>query len=88
MMPTHIEDPLIVPPRSSLLQPVPAPAPAPSAEDTPAEAYEPVIRPRSGWIAIDWKELIAYRELLWFMVLRDIAVRYKQTALGSAWAII
>jgi lipopolysaccharide transport system permease protein len=53
-----------------------------------AEAYELVIGPRSGWIAIDWHELVAYRELLWFMVLRDIAVRYKQTILGGAWAVI
>lgn len=49
---------------------------------------ELVIRPRSGWIAIDWKELWESRELLWFFVLRDIKVRYKQTVLGVAWAVI
>ncbi len=47
-----------------------------------------VIRPRSGWIRVDWKELFAYRELLWYLVMRDISVRYKQSVLGSAWAVI
>jgi lipopolysaccharide transport system permease protein len=49
---------------------------------------ETVISPRSGWIAIDWKELITHRELLAFLIWRDISVRYKQTILGSAWAIL
>jgi lipopolysaccharide transport system permease protein len=57
-------------------------------DDTSSEVFELVLYPRSGWIAIDWKELWAYRELLWFLVWRDIAVRYKQTVLGSAWAIL
>lgn len=58
----------------------------------PAVAYddlpEIVIRPESGWIAIDWKELVAYRELLFFLIWRDISVRYKQTMLGGLWAIL
>jgi lipopolysaccharide transport system permease protein len=41
-----------------------------------------------GWQAIDFKELWRYRELTWFLALRDIKVRYKQTVLGAAWAII
>jgi lipopolysaccharide transport system permease protein len=86
MIPTHTEDPAIAPPQAALLQPVPVTAP--SAADGVTEPYELVIRPRSGWIAIDWHELVAYRELLWFMVLRDVAVRYKQTILGSAWAVL
>lgn len=49
---------------------------------------EVVIRPRSGWIAIDWKELFYYRELLYFLSWRDVKVRYKQTVLGVAWAVI
>jgi lipopolysaccharide transport system permease protein len=49
---------------------------------------EIVIRPQSGWIAIDWKEMIAYRELLFFLIWRDISVRYKQTVLGGLWAIL
>jgi lipopolysaccharide transport system permease protein len=56
------------------------------------EAHESLqtltIRPPSGWAAIGFKELWAYRELLYFLTWRDIKVRYKQTALGAAWAII
>ena len=47
-----------------------------------------VIRPRPGWIAIDWRELWESRELLYFLVLRDVSVRYKQTVLGVAWAVL
>ncbi len=49
---------------------------------------ELVIKPRSGWIAIDWRELWEARELLYFLVLRDVKVRYKQTVLGVAWAVL
>jgi lipopolysaccharide transport system permease protein len=41
-----------------------------------------VIRPTQGWRSLDLKELWAYRELLWVHTLRDIKVRYKQTATG------
>lgn len=41
-----------------------------------------------GWVAINFEELWRYRELLVFQALRDIKVRYKQTVLGAAWAII
>ena len=47
-----------------------------------------VIKPRKGWQAIDWRELWAYRDLSYFLVLRDIKVLYKQTVLGYLWAII
>ncbi|MEX1245579.1 MAG: ABC transporter permease [Thermoanaerobaculia bacterium] len=47
-----------------------------------------VIRPSKGWIPLKLHEVWAYRELLYFLVWRDIKVRYKQTALGAAWAII
>jgi lipopolysaccharide transport system permease protein len=46
------------------------------------------IRPQSGWTAAGLKELWDYRELLYFLTWRDIKVRYKQTVLGAAWAII
>jgi lipopolysaccharide transport system permease protein len=46
------------------------------------------IRPQSGWTAAGLKELWEYRELLYFLTWRDIKVRYKQTVLGAAWAII
>ena len=46
------------------------------------------IRPQEGWASLSLKELWEYRELLYFLTWRDIKVRYKQTALGAAWAII
>jgi lipopolysaccharide transport system permease protein len=47
-----------------------------------------VIEPSRGWRSLDLKELWAYRELLWVLTERDIKVRYKQTVLGAAWAVI
>jgi lipopolysaccharide transport system permease protein len=47
-----------------------------------------IIRPSQGFASLDLKELWEYRELLYFLVWRDIKVRYKQTALGAAWAIL
>lgn len=55
--------------------------PAPPARETRVAATR-------GLIAIDWRELWDRRELLGFLVMRDLRVRYKQTALGSAWAIL
>ncbi len=47
-----------------------------------------VIQPKKGWIAVDWSEMYRYRELLYFLVWRDVKVRYKQTVLGFAWALL
>ena len=46
------------------------------------------IEPSQGWVSLKLHELWEYRELLYFLTWRDIKVRYKQTALGVAWAII
>ena len=54
--------------------------------DTTAEVTW--IRASRGWIVPDLRELWRYRELLYFLVWRDVKVRYKQTALGAAWAIL
>lgn len=51
-------------------------------------AHSVVIRPSRGWVPINLKDLWAYRELLYFLTWREIKVRYKQTILGFAWAII
>jgi lipopolysaccharide transport system permease protein len=50
----------------------------------------PIVRigPSRGWVALHLRELWEYRELLYFFTWRDIKVRYKQTVLGAAWAII
>ena len=47
-----------------------------------------VIRPGKGWTALKLRDVWEYRELLYFLVWRDIKVRYKQTVLGAAWAVI
>ena len=47
-----------------------------------------VIEPTRNWVALRLSDLWAYRELLYFLTWRDVKVRYKQTALGVAWAII
>jgi lipopolysaccharide transport system permease protein len=47
-----------------------------------------VIRPRSGWELINVRELWQYRELLYIFAWRDIKVRYKQTFIGVAWAVL
>jgi lipopolysaccharide transport system permease protein len=47
-----------------------------------------VIRPTRGWRSVDLRELWTCRELLYFLGLRDIKVRYKQTVLGAAWTIV
>jgi lipopolysaccharide transport system permease protein len=49
---------------------------------------ELIIKKRSGLVAINFHELWKYRELFWFLAVRDILVRYKQTAIGIAWAIL
>lgn len=46
------------------------------------------IEPSRGWVSLGLRELWSYRELIYFFIWRDIKVRYKQTILGGAWAII
>jgi lipopolysaccharide transport system permease protein len=55
-----------------------------------ADLAPPVVRiePSRGWAALDLAELWRSRELLYFLIWRDVKVRYKQTALGAAWAIL
>jgi len=55
-------------------------------ETTRPATYERIIRPKKGLVPIDFAELWRYRELFWFLALRDILVRYKQTVIGIAWA--
>jgi lipopolysaccharide transport system permease protein len=46
-----------------------------------------VIRPSRGWVRLHLGEVWAYRDLLYFLIWRDLKVRYKQTAIGAGWAI-
>ena len=56
----------------------------------PGKRQSPIlnIEPSNTWVSLKLGELWQYRELLYFLIWRDIKVRYKQTALGAAWAII
>lgn len=49
---------------------------------------ETVIAPTSGWRALDLRELWRYRDLVYFLTMREISVRYKQTILGVGWALL
>jgi lipopolysaccharide transport system permease protein len=53
-----------------------------------SSTIELVIKPRKGWQPVDFRELWLYRELLGFLVWRDLKVRYKQTLLGGLWALL
>lgn len=52
------------------------------------EPRKTIIQPSSGWKALNLRDLWIYRELVFFMTWRDLKVRYKQTLLGAAWAVL
>ena len=56
--------------------------------NTKTETYTTIIEPTKGWKMVNFKELFMYRELIFFLTWRDLKVRYKQTILGVAWAVI
>jgi len=47
-----------------------------------------VLRPTAGWRAVDLKELWRFRDLVWALALRDVKLRYRQTALGATWVVL
>ena len=53
-----------------------------------AEPILTVIEARGGWSTFDFRELWRFRELLAFLIWRDVKIRYKQTVIGAAWAIL
>jgi lipopolysaccharide transport system permease protein len=61
--------------------------PLPAAAN-PAGQPRTLIRPPRGWQLLNLRELWQFRELLFFLTWRDVKVRYKQTALGAAWAVL
>jgi len=67
--------------------PVPLVQSAPGAARDGSES-ETVIAPSAGWIGVNWGELLRGRELLYFLIWRDIKVRYKQAMLGAAWVVL
>jgi lipopolysaccharide transport system permease protein len=56
--------------------------------DKESGQWDILIRPASGWVPLELREIWEYRELLYFFIWRNIKVRYKQTVLGAAWAVI
>src|SRR6266498_1136019 len=54
----------------------------------PATAPVITIRPPKGWAPLDLREFVGAHELLYFLVLRSLQLRYKQTVLGAAWAVL
>ncbi|NOT53173.1 MAG: ABC transporter permease [Deltaproteobacteria bacterium] len=62
----------------------------PGTVTAPQEEQLPIFRiePTARGVRVDFRELWEYRELLYFFVWRDVKVRYKQTVIGAAWAII
>ena len=50
--------------------------------------YELLIRPNKGWLTVEWRDIFAYRDLLWQLVQRDFTARFKQTVLGPLWFIL
>lgn len=55
---------------------------------TTQPAQTTIIRPRTGWAGIGLHELLGHYELLYFLIWRDLKVRYKQTVFGVAWAVL
>lgn len=69
----------------------PKAANVPRDADTPApkvDAPVTVIRPPSGWQLLNLREIWQFRDLFYFLTWRDVKVRYKQTVLGAAWAVL
>ncbi len=66
---------------------IPEPVAGASAPPTETEPPLTVLEPQRGWALPDVRELWRYRELLFFLALRDVKVRYKQTVLGLGWAV-
>jgi lipopolysaccharide transport system permease protein len=65
-----------------------APACIPADDSAPSDRALTVIEPVRGWQPINFRELWAFKELIYFLAWRDVKVRYKQTALGMAWAVL
>lgn len=70
-------------PPDPTVTPMPSAAPAHARPELPLT----VLEPQAGWKLPDLRELWRYRELLFFLALRDVKARYKQTVLGAGWAV-
>lgn len=68
----------------------PAPPDQSPARSVADSARKPsvVIEPRAGWVSLNLRDVWSYREVLYFLMLRDLKVRYKQTLFGVAWVMM
>src|SRR5712692_318987 len=60
----------------------------PTATPAPHDAAVTLIEPPRGWQGLNLREIWQFRDLLYFLIWRDVKVRYKQTVLGAAWAVL
>src|ERR1700752_2599905 len=60
-------------------------APLPSRPIAPVDVF---IKPSRGWLELNLRDVWDYRELLYFLVWRDVKVRYRQTVIGAAWVVL
>lgn len=74
----------------SILSAPPASSPSSTVSDSASTANGGMTwyGPRSGWQLVDLTEVWRYRDLVWMLALRDIKVKYRQTAVGVLWAVI
>ena len=53
-----------------------------------SKLHQIIIQPKTGWQLVDWREIREYKDLIYFLILRDVKSLYKQTVLGFSWAIL
>src|SRR5439155_19915709 len=78
-------------PTSSPLADLATPPSVPTApEDVARRPSKPHLRikPAAGWALVNFREIAAFRDLLWTMAGRDLKLRYRQTALGAIWVVL
>src|ERR1700677_770629 len=68
--------------------PVAGTQPAAAPSDEPLSSQEVILEPPRSWQVINFRELWHFRDLLYFLAWRDVKIRYKQTFLGVAWAVL
>src|SRR5918996_2814889 len=59
-----------------------------STTKAPGAAGARIIEPPKGWMLPDLREVWAHRDLIYFLIRRDVVVRYKQAVVGAAWAVV
>ena len=88
VLPDTVEEPATPGSANGDVPPRPQGAPAALAPRTDAHDVVTRIAPSRGWVSLKLHEVWEYRELLFFLIWRDVKVRYKQTVLGVLWAIL